>query len=187
MQNAPEDQRVIAPSRFGYLGSSLPAEATAADQADAFVELLDHLGLHTVDVLGLSAGTSAAVQMALRHPGRVGHLVIMCGVFPGCPLAAAPPGWTRMLYSEPVMWLLNVLARPVTVSMAGVCGPPRGGGAATVGRRQELSTRAALTGEALHVRGGDAYAPPPIPKPPPVPIGPRVGASVCLPHRRHSR
>lgn len=120
MQHAPEDQRVIAPSRFGYLGSSLPAGATAADQADAFVELLDHLGLQTVDVLGLSAGTSAAVQMALRHPDRVGHMVIMCGVFPGGPLAEAPPGWTRMLYSEPVMWLLSVPARPVMVRGMGV-------------------------------------------------------------------
>src|SRR6266536_1954987 len=35
------DRRVIAPSRFGYLGSSLPAHATPADQADALAALLD--------------------------------------------------------------------------------------------------------------------------------------------------
>lgn len=29
-------RRVIAPSRFGYLGSALPDAATAADQAEAF-------------------------------------------------------------------------------------------------------------------------------------------------------
>jgi hypothetical protein len=35
---------VIAPSRFGYLGSALRPSATPADQADAFVALLDQLG-----------------------------------------------------------------------------------------------------------------------------------------------
>ena len=69
-------RRVIVPSRFGYLGSSLPAGATVADQADAFVALLDHLHLSAVDVVAISAGTSAAVQLALRHPERVLHLVI---------------------------------------------------------------------------------------------------------------
>ena len=37
------DRRVIAPSRFGYLGSSMPPNATPAAQADAFAALLDAL------------------------------------------------------------------------------------------------------------------------------------------------
>ena len=37
------DRRLIAPSRFGYLGSSIPTGATPAEQADAFVALLDAL------------------------------------------------------------------------------------------------------------------------------------------------
>jgi pimeloyl-ACP methyl ester carboxylesterase len=120
MRRFPASWRVIAPSRFGYLGSSLPADATAADQADAFVELLDHLGLSTVDVVGISAGTAAAVQLALRHPQRVGHLVIMCGSFPGSPLTQAPPGWVKPLYSQPAMWLQSALARPLLARMVGV-------------------------------------------------------------------
>src|SRR5687767_1871815 len=35
------DRRVIAPCRFGYLGSSMPPTATPAAQADAFAALLD--------------------------------------------------------------------------------------------------------------------------------------------------
>jgi pimeloyl-ACP methyl ester carboxylesterase len=66
----------------------------------------------------VSAVSDSTAQDPDTH--RVGHLVIMCGVFPGGPLAEAPPGWRRMLYSEPVMWLLSVLARPVMVRMAGV-------------------------------------------------------------------
>lgn len=43
-------RRIIAPSRFGYLGSELPTAATSEDQADAFAALLDHLNLARVDV-----------------------------------------------------------------------------------------------------------------------------------------
>ncbi len=48
--------KLIVPSRFGYLGSSMPAEASPGAQADAFVELLDHLGLEQVSLLAVSAG-----------------------------------------------------------------------------------------------------------------------------------
>ncbi len=39
------NRRVIAPSRFGYLGSAMPADATTELQADAFVDLLDRLAV----------------------------------------------------------------------------------------------------------------------------------------------
>lgn len=64
------DRRVTAPSRFGYLGSPLPAGATPADQADAYGELLDGLGITEVDVIGISDGVTSALQFALRHPER---------------------------------------------------------------------------------------------------------------------
>ena len=34
----PLDRRVVAPSRFGYLGSTMPPGASPADQADAFAD-----------------------------------------------------------------------------------------------------------------------------------------------------
>ncbi len=46
-------RRVIAPSRFGYLGSSMPAGATVAAQADAFAALLDGLGMDRLDVAAI--------------------------------------------------------------------------------------------------------------------------------------
>ena len=114
------DRRVIAPSRFGYLGSSMPLEATPAAQADAFVALLDHLGLERADVLGISAGTGAAVQMALRHPDRVGHLVVSSGNWPGSPTSEAPPDWARAFYSDPAMWSMKALAPPMMRRLMGV-------------------------------------------------------------------
>ena len=40
--------RLIAPSRFGYLRSTMPASPTTAMQADAYAQLLDHLGIGQV-------------------------------------------------------------------------------------------------------------------------------------------
>ena len=106
------DRRVIAPSRFGYLGSSLPPKATPALQADAFAELLNTLGIDHVDVFGYSAGSASALQLALRHPSRVRALVVLCGDWPG-PTAAAPPAPMKVAFrSDAIMWLATTLAGP---------------------------------------------------------------------------
>jgi 2-hydroxy-6-oxonona-2,4-dienedioate hydrolase len=77
--------RVIAMSRFGYLRTPMPADASAAAQADAHVCLLDALGIQQAAVMGGSAGAPSALQMAIRHPDRVSALVLLV------PLAYKPP------------------------------------------------------------------------------------------------
>ena len=69
--------RVISPSRFGYLRSSWPADPSSQRQADAFIDLLDHLKLQKVVVAGGSAGALSAVQFALRHPERTSALILI--------------------------------------------------------------------------------------------------------------
>jgi 2-hydroxy-6-oxonona-2,4-dienedioate hydrolase len=69
--------RIIAPSRFGYLGSSFPDDASPAHQADALVDLLDHLGIDRLPVVGGSAGALTAAEFALRHPDRCSHLGLL--------------------------------------------------------------------------------------------------------------
>jgi 2-hydroxy-6-oxonona-2,4-dienedioate hydrolase len=69
--------RVIAMSRFGYLRTPLPADASPEAQADAHVCLLDALGIRQAAVLGASAGAPSATQMAIRHPDRVGALILL--------------------------------------------------------------------------------------------------------------
>lgn len=53
--------RVIAMSRFGYLRTPLPADASAEAQADAHVCLLDALGIRSAAVMGGSAGAPSAL------------------------------------------------------------------------------------------------------------------------------
>jgi 2-hydroxy-6-oxonona-2,4-dienedioate hydrolase len=69
--------RIIAPSRFGYLGSAFPDDASPAHQADVLVDLLDHLGIDSLPVVGGSAGALTAAEFALRHPSRCSHLGLL--------------------------------------------------------------------------------------------------------------
>ncbi|HKE90557.1 MAG TPA: alpha/beta hydrolase [Gemmatimonadales bacterium] len=69
--------RAIAVSRFGYLRTPLPQDASPAAQADAHAAVLDALEIPRCAVLGASAGGPSAVQLALRHPDRVTALVLM--------------------------------------------------------------------------------------------------------------
>ena len=110
------DRRVIAPSRFGYLGSSMPPNATPAAQADAFAALLDALKIDQIDVIGLSAGATSALQLALRHPGRVKHLAILVGNLPGSPTAVVQPPSAR-LQTQFVMWALRLFAPSTMIRM----------------------------------------------------------------------
>lgn len=88
--------KVIAPSRFGYLGTPLPANATPVSQADAYVCLLDALGVEKVTAVGFSAGGTSALQFALRHPDRLNSLIFIS--------TAAPSGGEYMtLPPKPVI------------------------------------------------------------------------------------
>lgn len=75
---------IIAPSRFGYLRSPLPADPSPGAQADAYVALLSTLHVDRAIVLGVSAGAPSAVELALRHPERVAALILLS------PLGYAP-------------------------------------------------------------------------------------------------
>lgn len=68
--------RVIAPSRFGYLCTPLPENATPAAQADAHACLLDALNISRVAIVGISAGGPSTLQFALRYPDRTSSMVL---------------------------------------------------------------------------------------------------------------
>jgi hypothetical protein len=67
---AAAELRVIAMSRFGYLRTPLPADASSAEQADAHACLLDALGIRRAAIVGASAGAPSSMQFALRHSDR---------------------------------------------------------------------------------------------------------------------
>jgi pimeloyl-ACP methyl ester carboxylesterase len=78
----PEFQ-IISISRFGYLRSPMPVNASVAMQADAFACLLDSLDIKQTAVVAYSAGSTSAVQFALRHPERISALILVSPAAPG--------------------------------------------------------------------------------------------------------
>lgn len=84
--------RVIAMSRFGYLRTPRPADASPEAQADAHICLLDALGITKAVVMGVSAGGPSAMQTAIRHPDRVSALVLVVPIAykPGTVADSAP-------------------------------------------------------------------------------------------------
>jgi pimeloyl-ACP methyl ester carboxylesterase len=107
----------ISPSRFGYLRTPLPADASTAAQADAFAELLDALNVERVAILAFSGGVPPALQFAERYPERTSALVLASGA-PYTPLTATEqklpvPIWVyQALFSSNFpYWVLQKVAR----------------------------------------------------------------------------
>jgi pimeloyl-ACP methyl ester carboxylesterase len=124
--------RVIAMSRFGYLRTPLPQDASAAAQADAHACLLDALGIRQAAVIGASAGAPSAMQFALRHPDRCSALVLLVpAAYVPRPGGAPPmrtPAWTEFLFetalrSDFLFWLAPRISRS-TVMRAILATPP---------------------------------------------------------------
>jgi 2-hydroxy-6-oxonona-2,4-dienedioate hydrolase len=122
--------RVIAPSRFGYLGTPLPSETTFAAQADAHAALLDALGINTAIVLGTSAGARSAAALAIRHPDRVAALLLVVpGTYaPTSPLRIEPSRGSAIIFhvvnagGDFIWWSLAACAPRVLIRFLGV--PP---------------------------------------------------------------
>src|SRR6185503_18021200 len=113
-----EGLRWISPSRFGYLRTSLPADASTAAQADAFADLLDTLHIERVAILALSGGVPPSLQFAQRYPERTSALVLLSSA-PYTPLTAGEqklpvPIWVyqALFSSDFPYWLLQKVARP---------------------------------------------------------------------------
>jgi 2-hydroxy-6-oxonona-2,4-dienedioate hydrolase len=112
--------RVIAMSRFGYLRTPRPDDASPEAQADAHICLLDALGIAKAAVMGVSAGAPSAMQTAIRHPERVSALVLVVPIAykPGSVADSAPPISSdkdalllRLLGSDFLFWSGLHLAR----------------------------------------------------------------------------
>ena len=125
--------RVIAMSRFGYLRTPMPADASAEAQADAHVCLLDALGIPRAAVMGGSAGAPSALQMAIRHPDRVSALFLLVPLTYKPPTQAdsAPPipAWVdalmlRLIGSDFLFWAALHVARDQVINVV-LATPPQ--------------------------------------------------------------
>ena len=101
--------RVIAPSRFGYLRTAMPANASPRSEADFLACFLNALNIDRVSMIAASAGATPALQFALRHPDRVSSLVLLvpavAGISPADTVDMVPPFIMKgVLASDFLFW-----------------------------------------------------------------------------------
>ncbi len=108
--------RVLAPSRFGYLGSDVPESPAPEEQARAYAELLDALHINEVYILGTSAGGTIAIRFALDYPERTKGLILYSSA---PPLTSKPDHYSTyagppsFLCNDFGMWLLRPFFEPL--------------------------------------------------------------------------
>ncbi|GIV98808.1 alpha/beta hydrolase [Roseiflexus sp.] len=120
-----EGYRIIAPSRFGYLGAEIPADSSVEAQADAYACLLNTLGVERVVVLGFSAGGPSALQFALRHPQRTQALIMASAISYTEPLSdqdrrRLESGINRIIGSDFFYWAMENVAPGEFLALIGV-------------------------------------------------------------------
>jgi 2-hydroxy-6-oxonona-2,4-dienedioate hydrolase len=109
--------RWIAVSRFGYLGSAMPEAPSTAAQAEAFVDLLDAMGIERVSILAMSGGVPPSLKFAEMFPERVDRMMLLSSA-PFTPFTPAVedrpiPTWaySALLGNDVVYWALTKVAR----------------------------------------------------------------------------
>jgi pimeloyl-ACP methyl ester carboxylesterase len=117
--------QLISISRFGYLRSPMPANASVSLQADAFASLLDALDIPQAAVFAISAGATSAIRFATRHPERLSSLILLSPAAPGKVKAATPPRavFDTLLRNDFAYWALMTYFGS---SMHAMIGVPKG-------------------------------------------------------------
>ena len=116
--------KVIAPSRFGYLRTPMPDDASPSAQAEAHACLLDSLRIPgKVAVVAGSAGAPSAMQFCLRWPDSCSAMVLMVPLAwrEGGPTATEKPGAgsdfliNSILSSDFIFWAMTHMARDFSI------------------------------------------------------------------------
>jgi 3-oxoadipate enol-lactonase len=92
--------RVILPDLYGHGASSPAAEiCTVPDLACDMLKLLDHLGVGSIIVCGLSLGGMVALQMAVDQPNRISGIIVANSQswFTGPEASAMVDAWIDLL------------------------------------------------------------------------------------------
>jgi pimeloyl-ACP methyl ester carboxylesterase len=111
----------ICPSRFGYLRTPIPEDASFESQADAYAALLDFMNIEKAAIIGLSAGGSSALLFALRHPDRCAALVLVSAI---CKTTLKRPKtdwfYNIIFSSDFIYWVVSTALKKTLVKKFGV-------------------------------------------------------------------
>jgi pimeloyl-ACP methyl ester carboxylesterase len=86
-----EGYRFLFISRFGYLKSSIPDNASPQLQAEVYKELLDYLGIQNTFIFGNSAGATSAIHFAMKYSQECKGLILLSSNAPLDKSSSYPP------------------------------------------------------------------------------------------------
>ena len=116
--------KLISVSRYGYLRTPIPLHPSIKTQAGLYKDLLDHLGIQTVIVVGGSAGGPSAIQFAEDYPKRTSALILVSAVS-----EASAPGDRAAFYvgiihliqrSDFAYWIVAKFMQSMILNLMGV-------------------------------------------------------------------
>lgn len=114
---------VLTPSRPGYGRTPSSLGISAAQAAEAFVELLDCLSIKTCSVVAISGGGPTGVTLAARDPQRVRRLALMEAITRTEDRVNEPAYQSQKAFYGPlhsIFWnILRMMSRVAPVGMAG--------------------------------------------------------------------
>lgn len=90
----------LAVSRAGYLRSTPDTGRTPEEQAHSYAELLNHLGIKSAALMGLSGGAPSAIAFSESYPERCWGLVLISSITTLPPL---PPFFRLAVWSQDLM------------------------------------------------------------------------------------
>jgi pimeloyl-ACP methyl ester carboxylesterase len=116
--------KFISVSRYGYLRSPIPANASIRSQAALYRDLLDQLHIDKVIVIGGSAGGPSATQFANDFPERTSALILISAVSQAAAAGDKPPFYVGIIHliqqSDYAYWLVAKFMRPTILDLMGI-------------------------------------------------------------------
>ena len=111
----------LCPSRYGYLRTPIPTDASFESQADAHAALLDFLHIEQAAIVGLSIGGPSAMLFALRHPDRCSALVLQSAVSKTTPKRSKTDWFYNILFRYDFLyWVVSVTLKNLLFKKFGV-------------------------------------------------------------------
>ena len=114
--------RIISPSRFGYLRTPLIDNVSPEKQADAYIALLDHLGIQKIAIIGISGGGPSSLYFALKYPERCWALCMLSAITQPLPQFKKSSQFilTMMSSSSFFYWLLTKMLIDILIRTSGI-------------------------------------------------------------------
>ncbi|HWQ56880.1 MAG TPA: alpha/beta hydrolase [Bryobacteraceae bacterium] len=119
-----DGHKLISVSRYGYLRTPIPQNASIKAQAALYRDLLDHLRIPKVIVLGTSAGGPSATQFANDYPERTSALILISAVSEASVTGDKPAFYVGIIHliqrSDYAYWLVAKFGQRMILDLMGI-------------------------------------------------------------------